>query len=270
MPGALKRALVRDVARRGSNLNDVAVGHLADRFGVAFTPSGHRRKVIPGASGVAVLRVPAELRRELKAAARRRGTTVNDLALRTLADALDDPARLQRKGLHGHDRQERLEERPREGQGPRRADRRRQLRQLAAPGRRVLQGLPGRPVRPGPDAREPRRVPHLRHRVHGRVRRRRGQGRQGPVRRDVGASERHDQVRRRAEDGDHRLPRHDARRDRQVPLAGRDEVRRAPPTTSSASSRRPARTSSSTISRSAPRRRRSGTPSRSSRPAARW
>ena len=91
MPGALKRALVRDVARRSSNLNDVAVGHLADRFGVAFTPSGHRRKVIPGASGVAVLRVPAELRRELKAAARRRGTTVNDLALRTLADALDVP-----------------------------------------------------------------------------------------------------------------------------------------------------------------------------------
>jgi myo-inositol-1-phosphate synthase len=91
MPGALKRALVREVARRGSNLNDVAVGHLADRFGIPFTPSGRRRKVIPGASGVAVLRVPAELRQELKAAARRRGTTVNDLALRTLAEALDIP-----------------------------------------------------------------------------------------------------------------------------------------------------------------------------------
>jgi myo-inositol-1-phosphate synthase len=91
MPGALKRALVREVARRGSNLNDVAVGHLADRFGIPFTPSGRRRKVIPGTSGVAVLRVPAELRRELKAAARRRGTTVNDLALRTLAEALEIP-----------------------------------------------------------------------------------------------------------------------------------------------------------------------------------
>jgi myo-inositol-1-phosphate synthase len=91
MPSALKGALVREVARRGSNLNDVAVEQLAARFGVPFTPSGRRRKVIPGASGVAVLRLPAELRRELKAAAARRGTTVNDLVLRTLSDGLDVP-----------------------------------------------------------------------------------------------------------------------------------------------------------------------------------
>ena len=75
MPGSLKRALVREVARRGSNLNDVAVALLAERFGVAFTPSGRRRKAIPGAAGAVVLRMPPELRRELKASARRRRST---------------------------------------------------------------------------------------------------------------------------------------------------------------------------------------------------
>ncbi len=51
MPGSLKRALVREVARRESNLNDVAVALLAERFGVPFSPSGRRRKAIPGAAG---------------------------------------------------------------------------------------------------------------------------------------------------------------------------------------------------------------------------
>ena len=48
MPGSIKRALVREVARRQSNLNDVAVALLAERFGVAFSPSGRHRKVIAG------------------------------------------------------------------------------------------------------------------------------------------------------------------------------------------------------------------------------
>ena len=39
MPGSLKRALVREVARRESNLNDVAVALLAERFGVPFSPA---------------------------------------------------------------------------------------------------------------------------------------------------------------------------------------------------------------------------------------
>ena len=81
MPGSLKRALVREVARRESNLNDVAVALLAERFGIPFAPSGRRRKAIPGAAGAVVLRMPPELRRELKAAARRRKLNVNDLVL---------------------------------------------------------------------------------------------------------------------------------------------------------------------------------------------
>ena len=81
MPGSLKRALVREVARRESNLNDVAVALLAERFGIPFAASGRRRKAIPGAAGAVVLRMPPELRRELKAAARRRQLNVNDLVL---------------------------------------------------------------------------------------------------------------------------------------------------------------------------------------------
>ncbi len=97
MPPAIKRAVVREVARRGSNLNDVAVALLAERFGVAFEPSGRRRKAIPGAAGAVVLRVPPELHRELKAAARRRKLNVNDLVLLTLSDALEVPFASNRK-----------------------------------------------------------------------------------------------------------------------------------------------------------------------------
>jgi myo-inositol-1-phosphate synthase len=97
MPGSVKRALVREVARRESNLNDVAVALLAERFGVSFATSGRRRKAIPGAAGAVVLRMPPELRRELKEAARRRGLNVNDLVLLTLSEALDIPFASNRK-----------------------------------------------------------------------------------------------------------------------------------------------------------------------------
>jgi hypothetical protein len=40
MPAPIKRAVVREVARRGSNLNDVVVALLAERFGTRFEPTG--------------------------------------------------------------------------------------------------------------------------------------------------------------------------------------------------------------------------------------
>ena len=58
MPPALKRRLVHEVETRGSALNDVAVGILAERFGVPFSPSG-RKGAGPGSSGVVLLRLPA-------------------------------------------------------------------------------------------------------------------------------------------------------------------------------------------------------------------
>ena len=97
MPAFLKNALVRETARRGSNVNDVAAAVLADAFGVAYTPTGRRRKVLAGASPVLLLRVPDDLKHELEKDARRQGASVNDLINRTLADGLAVPHTTKRK-----------------------------------------------------------------------------------------------------------------------------------------------------------------------------
>jgi myo-inositol-1-phosphate synthase len=96
MPFSLKGALVREVARRGGSLNDVATGLLAERFGVPFTPL-RRKSPLPGPSPVVLLRMPSELKREIQASARRRKLTFNDLVLVTLSDALDIPFASNRK-----------------------------------------------------------------------------------------------------------------------------------------------------------------------------
>jgi myo-inositol-1-phosphate synthase len=97
MPAPLKEALVREAARRGSNVNDVAVGILADELGVSFTPSGRRRKVLAGSSPVLVLRVPPELKDEIHAEASRRDTNANDVILAVLAEGLGVPQASTRK-----------------------------------------------------------------------------------------------------------------------------------------------------------------------------
>jgi myo-inositol-1-phosphate synthase len=96
MPTSLKRALVRETARRGTSLNEVAVAILAEAHGVPYKPSG-RRSPLPGASPVVLLRVPAELKHELEAEARRAQSNVNDVILRALADALAIPLPQPRK-----------------------------------------------------------------------------------------------------------------------------------------------------------------------------
>jgi myo-inositol-1-phosphate synthase len=88
MPPALKRRLAREVARRESTLNDVAVELLAKRFDVPFEPSGRRGRV-PGETGVVLLRVPPELKRQLEAAARERATSTNNLIVESLSEQLD-------------------------------------------------------------------------------------------------------------------------------------------------------------------------------------
>src|SRR4026209_2693521 len=98
MPAPLKGALVRETARRTSNVNDVAVGILADEFGVSFTPTGRRRKVLAGSSPVLLLRVPQELKDEIHAEASRRDSNANDVILAALADGLGVPAQGNRKG----------------------------------------------------------------------------------------------------------------------------------------------------------------------------
>ncbi|HET6624369.1 MAG TPA: inositol-3-phosphate synthase [Gaiellaceae bacterium] len=98
MPAPLKGALVRETARRGSNVNDVAAGILADEFGLDYTPTGRRRKVLAGGSPVLFLRVPQELKDEIHAEASRRDSNANDVILAALADGLGVPARSNRKG----------------------------------------------------------------------------------------------------------------------------------------------------------------------------
>ena len=98
MPAPLKGALVRETARRTSNVNDVAVGILAEEFGVSCAPTGRRRKVLAGSSPVLLLRVPQELKDEIHAEASRRDSNANDVILAALADGLGVPAQSNRKG----------------------------------------------------------------------------------------------------------------------------------------------------------------------------
>src|SRR5918998_1387651 len=97
MPASLKGALVRETARRGSNVNDVAASILAGEFGVTYSPSGRRRKVLAGASPVLLLRVPQNLKDEIHAEAARRGSNANDVILAALADGLGVPSASKRK-----------------------------------------------------------------------------------------------------------------------------------------------------------------------------
>src|SRR5918998_1646049 len=87
LPAPLKRRLAREVARRGVALNDVAGELLAGRFGVAFRPSG-RKGSPPGDARTVLLRLPAELKQRIQAAARDRGTTANRVVVEALAESL--------------------------------------------------------------------------------------------------------------------------------------------------------------------------------------
>jgi myo-inositol-1-phosphate synthase len=87
MPGALKRRLARETARRSEGLNDLAVGILGRRFDVPVRPTG-RRSAAPGASGVVVLRMPQALKRRISDEATTRATSTNELIVRALADEL--------------------------------------------------------------------------------------------------------------------------------------------------------------------------------------
>jgi myo-inositol-1-phosphate synthase len=90
MPPSLKQALVREVARRGGNLNDLATGILAERFGVPYSPT-RRRSPLAGASGATLLRMPQRLKRAIDAEAARSGAHANDVILQVLADELEIP-----------------------------------------------------------------------------------------------------------------------------------------------------------------------------------
>ncbi len=89
-PSSLKEALVRETARRGASLNDVAVGILADAFGVDYVPT-NRRSPLPGSSPVVLLRMPEELKAAIQSEAFRLGSNTNDVILASLSDELGVP-----------------------------------------------------------------------------------------------------------------------------------------------------------------------------------
>ncbi len=89
-PHSLKQALVRETARRDASLNDVAVGLLAESFGVTYRPTG-RKSPLPGSSPVVLLRMPEELKHSIQVEAARLGTNTNDVILAALADGLGIP-----------------------------------------------------------------------------------------------------------------------------------------------------------------------------------
>ena len=96
MPASLKKALVRETARRGASLNDVAVGLLADAFDVRFAPSG-RRSPLPGREPGRPPPRPGRPEARAGEGRSREGTSVNDLITRTLADGLAVPRTTKRK-----------------------------------------------------------------------------------------------------------------------------------------------------------------------------
>jgi len=96
MPFSLKEALVRETARRGASLNDVAASLLAEQLDVPYTPSG-RKSPLPGTSPVVLLRVPTDVKHELEAEARRTDSSLNGVVLKALADGLSIPRPTRRK-----------------------------------------------------------------------------------------------------------------------------------------------------------------------------
>ncbi len=91
MPAEVKRALAREVGRRGGTMNDVAVSILAEHFGVGFEPSGRRGGARPGASGAVLLRIPRELKAELRREADRSASSINAIVISVLSERLAGP-----------------------------------------------------------------------------------------------------------------------------------------------------------------------------------
>jgi myo-inositol-1-phosphate synthase len=87
LPRELRQRLADEVAARGASLNDVAVGLLAARLGMPFTPSG-RTGTAPRSSGPVLLRMPTDLKARLVRRAAERRRNLNDLIVETLSAGL--------------------------------------------------------------------------------------------------------------------------------------------------------------------------------------
>ncbi|MEX2646128.1 MAG: inositol-3-phosphate synthase [Gaiellaceae bacterium] len=107
MPAELKQRLAQEVAARGSNLNDVAVGILASRFAFPFTGTG-RKGAPPRGHGDVLLRMPAELKDRLARRASERRRNVSDLIVETLSQGLGKDTMASTNGKARDDRKVRV------------------------------------------------------------------------------------------------------------------------------------------------------------------
>lgn len=86
LPLPLKRAAVREVERRGTNMNDVLVGAIARRYGIGFHPTNRiGRPSIE--KGTVLLRMSDRLKYAIQRDALDRRSNIQDTLVRILADA---------------------------------------------------------------------------------------------------------------------------------------------------------------------------------------
>lgn len=84
MPPELKAAIATETRRRGTNMNDLVVGLIAQHYGVPFSPSGRRSD--PGFSqGKVILRMSGELKRRIQLDAFFSDSNMTDTIVRGLA-----------------------------------------------------------------------------------------------------------------------------------------------------------------------------------------
>src|SRR3954447_42175 len=87
LPAAVKERLAEEAGAPARRLTDVAVGALAPRFAIPYTPTG-RRAAAPRATGDVLLRMPPELKDKIARRASDRRRPTNDLIVETLAERL--------------------------------------------------------------------------------------------------------------------------------------------------------------------------------------
>jgi hypothetical protein len=85
-PFALKRALIAAADAEESNMNDVAVAVLAEKFGSRFTPSGQRTPGLDPRIARTGLLMPVVLKRKIRIEAARRDMFENALIVQVLEE----------------------------------------------------------------------------------------------------------------------------------------------------------------------------------------
>jgi predicted HicB family RNase H-like nuclease len=85
----LKHAIVREVERRDTSMNDLLVGALAKHYDASFRPSGKRRRMPKPDKGTIVLRMSDELKRKIQFDALRGRSNLMQTIHQILCDIFD-------------------------------------------------------------------------------------------------------------------------------------------------------------------------------------